>query len=142
MIVPRANHTSTLLPSGKVLITGGFSGTSPHDETEIYDPAAKSFTLDTPMLYHRSNHQALLLGDGQVLVIGGVTLESGFLAVNEIYDPASKTWAVHSELLENRGGPTATSLVSGNILVAGGMTGNPTIAAPEVLDPITLQFPG
>ena len=34
----RANHTSTLLPSGKVLITGGFSGTSPHAETEIYDP--------------------------------------------------------------------------------------------------------
>ena len=119
MMVPRANHTAHVcLPSGAVFITGGFSGTSPHAETEIYDPGtANVYHRCTTMLFNRSNHRAILQGDGKVLVIGGVTLESGFLAVNELYDPATQIWTEHGAACSKIAAlHTATALQTGTSL--------------------------
>ncbi|HXN07705.1 MAG TPA: kelch repeat-containing protein, partial [Nitrospiria bacterium] len=34
----RVNHTATLLPTGEVLISGGFDGTDALSSAEIYSP--------------------------------------------------------------------------------------------------------
>src|SRR5262249_60725544 len=122
MEVARANHQMTLLLDGRVLVTGGFTGTSPQDEADLYDPITQVFTATNHLLFHRSNHRAVLLADGRVLVVGGTTLESGFLAQNEVWDPATTVWSLHDTMEENRSGATATMLTDGQLLVAGGLT--------------------
>jgi hypothetical protein len=86
MNFPRMHHTSTLLPDGKVLVTGGTScpGTNelncgPNgsyggaaNNPELWNPADETWTVMTPhqeaRVYHSS---AILLPDGRVLVGGG-----------------------------------------------------------------------
>lgn len=78
MKVGRRMATSTLLPDGTVLVTGGTSGigfsdyrTAVHD-TELWNPASGQFTslarMDEARVYHST---ALLLPDASVLVSGG-----------------------------------------------------------------------
>ncbi|MGZ5847546.1 MAG: galactose oxidase-like domain-containing protein [Ramlibacter sp.] len=78
MSVPRQQPNATILPDGKVLVTGGTSGAgfsnpnTPVYLAEIWDPATGAFTpmasALVPRLYHSS---ALLLPDGRVLTMGG-----------------------------------------------------------------------
>jgi hypothetical protein len=44
MAIARAAHTATVLPSGKVLIAGGYSWASAYTFAEIFDPATETFT--------------------------------------------------------------------------------------------------
>jgi hypothetical protein len=44
MTAPRAFHTATLLPDGRVLITGGGYAGYSLATTEIYDPVTQTFT--------------------------------------------------------------------------------------------------
>ncbi|MCY1002889.1 kelch-like protein [Myxococcus sp. MISCRS1] len=70
----RGAHTATLLPSGKVLIAGGYGGyqdlyfLSP---CELYDPATGQWSSTSGVLTPRSNATATLLPLGKVLVVGG-----------------------------------------------------------------------
>ena len=123
-----------------MLITGGFTGTSPQNEADIYNPSTQTFTATTHMNYNRSNHRSVLLPDGKVMIIGGTTLESGFLAFNEVYDPVTQSWANTPQMNENRSGMSATLLPNASIFVAGGVTGSLTLQTAEVLDPSTLAF--
>ncbi|HVG58184.1 MAG TPA: Ig-like domain-containing protein, partial [Hyalangium sp.] len=74
---PRFLHTATLLPSGKVLITGGENTTStPVTTSQVYDPVTGAWSLatapgNTPG--ERFNHTATLLPSGKVLAAGGQT---------------------------------------------------------------------
>jgi hypothetical protein len=79
MTTGRGGHTETLLPSGKVLVAGGWGGER-NDEvlssTEVYDPASGSFAVTGPMVVARGWHTATLLPDGKVLIAGGRGLDS------------------------------------------------------------------
>ena len=86
----RRHHNATLLPDGKVLVTGGtaapgFNDPSGHvDAAELWDPATEDWTTlasssGIPRVYHSA---ALLLPDGRVLSTGG----NGF-PQTEIYSP-------------------------------------------------------
>ena len=86
----RRNLNATLLPDGKVLITGGSSGpgfddaNTPVLTTELWDPATERFTTLAPMPGFRGYHSiALLLPDGRILSAGSDA--SPFNA--EIYSP-------------------------------------------------------
>ena len=67
MAEQRAGHTATLLPNGKVLITGGFKKAADgwsqtyFSSAELYDPAKHSFSVTGSMTYRRCGHTATLL---------------------------------------------------------------------------------
>jgi len=74
----RRHLNATLLPDGKVLITGGTSGGgfndtgSPVYATEIWDPATERWTTLASQSVGRFYHSvALLLPDGRVMSAGG-----------------------------------------------------------------------
>jgi hypothetical protein len=88
---PRQQLTATLLPDGKVLVTGGKMASNFDNadgavmEAETWDPATESWSLLAAMSVPRLHHSfALLLPDGRVMVGGGG--ETGF--PNEVSYPS------------------------------------------------------
>src|SRR5438309_7769565 len=78
MAYARRQMNATLLPDGKVLVSGGSSSSGFNDATlavlaaEMWDPATKSFStmasMHVPRMYHSTT---VLLPDGTVLSAGG-----------------------------------------------------------------------
>ena len=94
MNTPRMSHTATLLPTGKVLITGGYNYDDSYlNNAELYDPASGTWSATNSMTTVRVRHTAALLADGRVLVAGGQD-NAVYLSSVELYDPASGTWSV------------------------------------------------
>ncbi|KFE65314.1 Kelch repeat-containing protein [Hyalangium minutum] len=127
----RSGSTATLLPSGKVLITGGYNGGA-LATAELYDPGSGTWSTLSPMISPRGSHTATLLPNGKVLVAGGNNGDA--IAAAEVYDPASNTWSATAPMLSRRDGPSATLLANGKVLVAGGWIRSP-LASAEVYDP-------
>ncbi len=78
MAQPRRQHNLTLLPDGKVLVTGGSFGAGFNDSTnpvfsaELWNPATEQFTTLASESRYRGYHSgAVLLTDGRVLSSGG-----------------------------------------------------------------------
>jgi len=135
----RAFHTMTLLPGGKVLVTGG-SDASGHllSSAELYDPATGTWTAVAGLGTGRASHSATLLPGGKVLVAGGAGLDVTLSASTELYDPASNTWSVSGGMGSPRQFHTANVLPDGRVLIAGGyhpMTG--IMTASELYDTAT-----
>src|SRR5882724_10289340 len=130
----RYYHTATLLPSGKVLVAGGYNG-SYLSSAELYDPATGSWSSTGSLTTARRWHTATLLPSGKVLVAGG---DNGFsfLSSAELYDPATGSWSSTGSLTTARELHTATLLPSGEVLVAGGFgDGFVSLSSAELYDP-------
>src|SRR6185312_11196144 len=67
MLNTRDNFTATLLPNGKVLVTGGLNAPDSR-ACELYDPVTGTWSSTGSMTYGRFNHNATLLANGKVLV--------------------------------------------------------------------------
>ena len=125
MTTPRTQHDATLLPEGKVLVTGGSGprrvgvSLAPPLSAELYDPATRSWAATESMSTSRTGHTATLLPDGRVLVTGGYGADRDFASA-ELYDPASGTWTTTGSMAHERRYHTATLLLDGRVLVAGG----------------------
>ncbi len=127
MNYPRYGHTATLLPNGKVLVSGGLGkvGTNVNfattDITELYDPATGLWTTSGTLNKGRYNHTATLLQDGKVLVAGGsITNATLVTQTAELYDYTTGLWNTTGSLPLPLGYHTATLLPNGHVLVAGG----------------------
>lgn len=69
----RADHTSTLLPDGRVLIAGGMVENGVFlNSAELFDPAKGTFVATSSMQSRRVGHSATLLPNGKVLIAGGL----------------------------------------------------------------------
>ncbi len=139
MTTGRAWHTATLLPDGRVLLTGGYDISA-----ELYDPASGAFSATGSLPADLSNQTASLLADGRVLVAGGGPGGSP-LALAELYDPGNATFSPTGPMTVARASHTATVLADGRVLIAGGDTahgnaGQTTLASAEVYDPKTGTF--
>jgi large repetitive protein len=138
MTAQRSGHTSTGLPGGKVLVTGGRGYLA---STESFDPATSRWTAQGNMTISRTDHTATLLPDGKVLVTGGQGADglAGFLASSELYDPATGRWTSTGDMAGVRKYHTATLLPSSKVLVTAGYGGaaGTDLAANELYDPAT-----
>ena len=109
MTAVRIGHAATLLPDGRVLLTGGNNKSA-----ELYDPTTGTFTATGSMRVSRWMHLSILMADGRVLVAGGC-----YCVTAEIYDPATGTFALTGDMNAARFVTGAALLKDGNVLVAG-----------------------
>ena len=121
----RSSPTATLLPSGKVLITGGGANPTggPVKTAELYDPATDSFSFTAGLMsVERQFHTASLLPSGRVLVAGGLTkVGTVATASADLYDPATNVFHATGAMATTRLYHTAT-LLGNVVLIAGGTT--------------------
>jgi WD40 repeat protein len=118
MTTARARHTATLLPNGKVLITGGITIWSTPTQTtssaEIYDPSTGMFSPTGSMTTARAGHTATLLPNGKVLIAGGAQDRSA-----ELYDPSTGMFTPTGSMTTVQHDAPATLLQDGRVLIAG-----------------------
>ena len=138
----RAGHTATLLPSGDVLIVGGFDEGAMLDSAELFHPATATFTPAGRLRARRSGHTATLLRDGRVLIAGGHYNLADVHASAELYDPARNTFTPAGPMNTPRVMHSATLLADGTVLVAGGSARfrSDVLASAELFDPVAVTF--
>ena len=143
--VPRVAAAAALLPDGRVLITGGASGTTDVWNTaELYEPSTARFVTTGSMRSPRFGHTATALRDGRVLIAGGrdrFTFPTQTVALAEIYDPATGTFTEAGTMIQPRALHAATLLSNGQALIAGGTDASfMRVAMAEIYDPATNRF--
>ena len=70
--ITRQGSTETVLPDGRVLITGGRTTAGQVLSTiEIYDPSTRTSAVVGSLSVGRAGHSATLLADGRLFVAGG-----------------------------------------------------------------------
>ena len=128
---PRSSHTSTLLPDGRVLITGGMERNGVFfASAEVFDPGRGSFMPAADMAAKRVSHTATRLRNGKILIAGGLAESWVALPTAEIYDPVTGAFHPTGSMGTPRSAHTATLLRDGRVLLAGGTgTGRP---APQL----------
>jgi hypothetical protein len=129
MTTARYEHTSTLLPDGRVLIAGG-GDASGHLalSAELYDPSTGTFTATGSLA--AGHWRATLLNNGKVLM--GLPPD----ASAELYDPATGTFTGTGGYADTTTlwlAETATLLADGKALIAGD-------SSAELYDPLTGTF--
>ncbi len=150
MSQPRTTHTATLLPNGKVLLTGGYNGGASgpiigpaawNNSADLFDPGSNTFTpaLPATMTSRRSLHTATLLTDGRVLIAGGYS-GAAVLSAAELADFYSGSFAAAASMNLPRMYHTATQLSNGKVLIAGGTGAQVTIGTAELYDPALGTF--
>ena len=156
MSVGRINHTATLLQNGKVLVTGGQSGSEDIgngysmpiilDSAELYDPVSDSWTQTGSLNVACEAHLAILLTNGTVLVAGGqnfIITNNGYavfptaqhLDSAEIYDPDTGTWTPTTDPPGTGLLGKPTLLADGRVFIAESKYGSLTDGVGIIYDP-------
>ena len=130
----RRLHIAIVLPSGKVLVSGGYNG-SYLTSGQLYDPSSNTWSAAGALTTARSYHAAALLPSGKVLVAGGQSTGNAYIASAELYDPATNTYSAAGALAATRGLPSATLLATGRLLIAAGYNSTTYLATTELYDP-------
>jgi galactose oxidase-like protein len=128
---PVVEHTTTLLPTGKVLIAGGGTQESYGDDVlahaELYDPSRETFETTDSLRAARAGHTAKMLPGGLVLIAGGYGNQNGNIAelfdpspTAELFDPFTETFRFTGAMTAGRTYATATLLRNGTVLITGG----------------------
>jgi hypothetical protein len=123
LVTARPAHRTTLLPDGRVLVTGGSiahggaSGPTYITDAELYDPVSGTFASTGSMTTAPGWYfTATLLTSGRVLVAGDLLGDRA-----ELYDPGTGTFTVVADRMDApRAAHSATRLAGGAVLVCGG----------------------
>jgi hypothetical protein len=125
MTSPRSGALAAPLPDGRVLIAGGYNGTSGGyvASAETFNPGTGTFSAVGSMSTGRSDPAGGQLPDGRVLVAGGYD-GTGAVSSAEVFDPKTNTFSSAgvgsmSGLRDAAGG---SPLADGRVLLAGGST--------------------
>ena len=124
----RWQPAASLLPDGRVLVTGGSDLAGIMGTAEIYDPRTNGWTFAGELQVNRYGHSATSLPDGRILFAGGV--DDAFLVSSvgrsELYLPSEARFVLVRLVSLPRADHAATLLPGGNVLVSGGWTDGPT----------------
>ncbi|MFA5097085.1 MAG: kelch repeat-containing protein, partial [Candidatus Margulisiibacteriota bacterium] len=124
----RAYHAAVLLPTGKVLVSGGFLYLSGYlASCELYDPSSGIWTATDSMSTPRAIHGLVLLNTGNVIAVGGLYTGVRYNKNSELYNPSTGTWGTVRSLGTERYYSTTTLLTNGKVLLAGGSSEAGTI---------------
>lgn len=135
MSIPRACHSATLLPGGKVLIAGGMRRDNVLTASaELFDPRTGAFVPTGSMTIERVCHTATLLPSGKVLIAAGFDADTA-----ELYAPNTGTFARTGSMSHRRDGARATLLNNGKVLITGGYD-KEMLSSAELYDPETGTF--
>ncbi|MDF1800953.1 MAG: kelch repeat-containing protein [Planctomycetota bacterium] len=147
MSLPRVGHQASLLPSGRVLITGGleigslFGIPIPSivNTAMRYNPVNNSMIGTASMSGSRALHGQVTLSDGRALVVGGadgdvLTQNFSSLSTCRTYNEGTNSWTNVTSLPEVRTFPNLVEL-AGEVHVISGLgtidvltlTGNPVL---------------
>ncbi|MES2521791.1 MAG: kelch repeat-containing protein [Gemmatimonadota bacterium] len=142
MSAPRAGHTATALPDGRVLVIGGFTDEESRAQgAEMYHPTTGRFSPVSKMTTVRHSHTETLLPNGKVLIAGGYGAGLATLSAAELFDPATGTFTPTGSMRAPRAGHIAALLDNGTVLIAGGLGPSWTfLATAELYDPTTGTF--
>jgi len=124
--------TSTLLPSGKVLVVGGAQSIEAR-AAELYDPRTKTFHSAAEPIVQRYQAAAVMVGAGYVLIAGGTDGSTSPVNSAELYSTVTGLFQSVGDMTDYRGSPTATVLDDGMVLVAGS-------GSADLYDPNTRTF--
>ena len=138
--MPRAGHTATLLPNGKVLIAGGAYELSANgnylpvtSDAELYDPLTGTFTAIGSLDDGDQFPSTTLLADGRVLIVGKHA---------HLYDPGAGR--LSDPIFDNYLGifynQKGTLLMNGKVLFAGYDDDEGDFWGPELFDASTEKF--
>jgi hypothetical protein len=132
MSAARGGESVTLLPSGKILIAGGFNASEVALNTaEIYDPANGTFAAtDNNMTDPRAFHTATLLQNGKVLLDSGLTDNNGSeSSTADIFDPNAGT---HGVFTKSAGLPVPRAAAAAVLFTGGPLAGEVLITGGDV----------
>lgn len=118
----RAAHAAVLLPSGRVLLTGGEGAAG---RSESVDPSGPNSDEGPQLAEARRFHTATLLRDGRVLLSGGEDESKNPSATLEVLGfDGGFAHAAGGPMPEARPRPAAVALPTGEVVIAGGPKGD------------------
>ena len=150
----RYDQSASRLPSGDVLVSGGFDGFTPRRTVDLFDPVAGWAPVTSAtaplMTTQRTAHTSTLLLTDRVLVAGGGAPNTAPVFTAELYDAVADGWISTGSLQTARSRHTATLLsgpgclsLCGQVLIAGGSTGTAVpLAGAELYDPAAQPVAG
>jgi len=128
MTVARDTHEAVVLPSGKAMVVGGTSSSTP--TADVFDPKLKTWKKAASMAEGRQAFAALALSTKKIIAIGGIG--SSALSTTELYDETTDTWKSGASMASGRYVHAAVVLSDGRVLAMGGKGGGTTA---EIYDP-------
>ena len=138
LLQPRVSTTTAPLPGNKVLIAGGWVGSSVTASTEMFDPQTRRSRAGPALSAAKADMAVATLADGRILLVGGYDGQRAVGSV-ELFDPTDNSLRRLGTLAIARAGAGAALLPDGRVLVAGGGSNGPSglraEASAEIIDP-------
>lgn len=144
----RSSASAVLLPSGKVLVMGGFNATlntnmgGSTPTAEIFDPTTNMFTATTMQLGVPRQEAGAALVNGVPMIAGGLafvvasgaTTPAAYLAPGtETFDPTTGAFAPGPQPANDRADATLDAVSTTDVLLAGGGGAKGEVLAVERL---------
>jgi len=134
--------------SGRVLLAGGFNGSTNLATAVIWNPADGTFSAGANNLSAARGFMTttqLAGATGKILFAdgGNGSDEDGAFSNTDLYDPATGFFSVGPSTHDPRHNATATRLGNGKVLIAGGITNDVAhtrLATAELYDPVANTF--